>query len=42
VLVLGSAYAFVHRVRLSALAAQHRLPAMYAMREAVASDGLMS
>jgi putative tryptophan/tyrosine transport system substrate-binding protein len=42
VLVLGSAYAFVHRVRLSALAARHRLPAMYAMRESVAAGGLMS
>jgi putative ABC transport system substrate-binding protein len=42
VLVLGSAYAFVHRALLSALAARHRLPAMYAMREAVAAGGLMS
>jgi len=42
VLVLGSAYAFVHRARLAALAARHRLPAMYAMREAVKAGGLMS
>jgi putative ABC transport system substrate-binding protein len=42
VLVLGSAHAFVHRVRLSELAAKHRLPAMYAMRESVTSGGLMS
>ena len=42
VLVLGSAYAFVHRARLAALAARHRLPAMYAMREGVVAGGLMS
>jgi len=42
VLVLPSVYSFVHRARLSALAARHRLPAMYAIREVVAAGGLMS
>lgn len=41
-IVIGSAYTWVHRERLVALAAKHRLPAIYANRDSVLAGGLMS
>jgi len=42
-IVLGSPFFYVHRTRLVALAAKHRLPTIYAQREfVVGSGGLMS
>jgi putative tryptophan/tyrosine transport system substrate-binding protein len=41
-LVIGSAYTFVHRERLAKLAADHRMPAIYANRHSVDAGGLMS
>jgi putative ABC transport system substrate-binding protein len=42
-IVLGSPFFYTHRTRLVALAAQHRLPTIYAQREfVVGSGGLMS
>ena len=41
-IVIGSAYTWVHRERLVALAAKHRLPAIYANRDSVIAGGLMS
>ena len=41
-LVLGSAYNWVHRERLAALAAKHRMPAIYGVRDAVVAGGLMA
>ena len=40
--VLGDVFNFVHRARIVALAARHRLPAIYASRRAVEAGGLMS
>jgi putative ABC transport system substrate-binding protein len=42
ILVVPSAYAWVHREKLIALAAKHRLPTIYGMRESVYSGGLLS
>lgn len=42
VLVIGSAYTFVHRERLATLAAKRRIPAIYAIRQSVDAGGLMS
>lgn len=41
-IVIGSAYTWVHRERLVELAAKHRLPAIYANRDSVIAGGLMS
>jgi putative ABC transport system substrate-binding protein len=41
-IVIGSAYTWVHRERLVELAAKHRLPAIYANRDSVVVGGLMS
>jgi putative tryptophan/tyrosine transport system substrate-binding protein len=41
-LVMTSAHFFFDRARLANFAAQHRLPAMFALREWVEADGLMS
>jgi len=41
-LVLGSAFAYVHRDQIARLAAQHRLPAIYGNRDSVDGGGLMS
>ena len=40
--VLGDVFTFVHRARIVALAAKHRLPAIYTSRGAVEAGGLMS
>ena len=40
--VLSDVLTFIHRARIVALAAQHRLPAIYGMRGAVEAGGLMS
>lgn len=40
--VIGSAYTWVYRERLVALAAAHRLPAIYANRDSAIAGGLMS
>src|SRR3712207_4212183 len=40
-ITLGGTLVVVHRPRIIALAAQHRLPAMYHEREAVVAGGLM-
>jgi putative ABC transport system substrate-binding protein len=37
----GSAYTWVHRERFAALAAKHRMPAIYGGRDAVVAGGLM-
>ena len=42
VLVLGDHLTFEHRRKVAALAAKHRLPTMYPLREYVESDGLMA
>lgn len=42
ILVVGSAYTFVHRERLATLAANNRMPAIYANRHSVDAGGLMS
>jgi putative ABC transport system substrate-binding protein len=42
VIVLASALFYAHRTRLVELAAEHRLPTMYADRALVVSGGLMS
>jgi putative ABC transport system substrate-binding protein len=42
VVVAGSALTTAHRVRLAALALQHRLPSMFGGRESVEAGGLMS
>jgi putative ABC transport system substrate-binding protein len=42
VFVHGSALTASHRVRLAALALQHRLPSMFGVRESVEAGGLMS
>jgi putative tryptophan/tyrosine transport system substrate-binding protein len=42
ILVLGSAYTFVYRERLATLAANYRMPAIYANRQSVDAGGLMS
>ena len=42
VLVLADPMTFFHRTRLAALAAKHRLPAMYGLREHTEVGGLMS
>lgn len=42
VLVLSDTFATFHRERIAALAAKHRLPALYGHREYVAAGGLMS
>jgi putative ABC transport system substrate-binding protein len=41
-LVIGSAYTFANRAQIAALAIQHRLPTINAMREATLAGGLMS
>lgn len=41
-IVIGSAYTWVYRERLVALAAKHRLPAIYANRDSAIAGGLMS
>jgi putative ABC transport system substrate-binding protein len=41
-LVLGDVMFVTHRIRLAALAAKSRLPAMYTLREYVEAGGLMS
>ena len=41
-LVIGSAYSFSNRMQIAALAIQHRLPTINAMREATLEGGLMS
>ena len=40
--VLGDPFTFHHRSQIAALAASHRLPAMYAFRECVDAGGLLS
>jgi len=42
IVVLGDPVIYVHRVRIAALAARQRLPAMYFFRENVEAGGLMS
>ena len=42
ILVLGSAYAWVHREHVAALAARQRVPAVYSNRDSVLAGGLMS
>jgi putative tryptophan/tyrosine transport system substrate-binding protein len=41
-IVTASASAFVHRERIVALAARHKLPAVYSVRAAVTTGGLIS
>lgn len=41
-IVLGEPLTFQHRAPIAALAARHRLPAMYAFRECVEAGGLLS
>jgi ABC-type uncharacterized transport system substrate-binding protein len=41
-IVTASASAFVHRERIAALAARHKLPAVYSVRAAVTAGGLIS
>jgi putative ABC transport system substrate-binding protein len=40
--VLASAFTYAHRTRLADLAAKHRLPAMYHLREFVEAGGFMA
>jgi putative tryptophan/tyrosine transport system substrate-binding protein len=42
VVVAGSAFTYVHRAHLAALALQHRLPSMFGWREGAEVGGLMS
>ena len=41
-MVIGGAFMFSNRDRIVALAARHKLPASYPLREFVAAGGLMS
>ena len=41
-MVVGGAFMFSHRERIVALAAQHKMPASYPLREYVSAGGLMS
>jgi putative ABC transport system substrate-binding protein len=42
VIVVGSAFTYVHRAHLAALALQHRLPSLFGWREGAEVGGLMS